>query len=61
MQVGDLVCHVRKENQVGIVIATGKWAGNADVQVKWLAPSWVVGTEPIQVHNSKFLKALTSS
>ena len=59
MKVGDLVCHARKESQVGIIVATGNWAGNADVQVKWFVANHNSGP-PIE-HNSVYLKLLTSS
>ena len=46
MQVGDLVTYAfqaarwRKGQSVdvGLVVETGKWTGNADVKVLWMGP-----------------------
>ena len=50
MQVGDLICHGKKKSQVGIIVETGKYAGNADIKVLWLTPPHPT----VEVHNSSF-------
>ena len=62
MRVGDLVAWrgslwAGKES-VGLVVETGKYAGNGDVKVLW--NRGIDCCEP-QIHNSKYLKLLTSS
>ncbi len=59
MQVGDLVTWKSyDEGVVGLIVEIGKYAGNGDVKVLW--NRGIDSHEPC-VHNSKFLKALTSS
>jgi hypothetical protein len=63
MKIGDLVTwrnptSTRNPPAIGLVVETGKYTGNADVKVLWNR-----GTDMHypHVHNSKFLKLLTSS
>ena len=58
MQVGDLVTWKSYDEGVGLIVEIGKYAGNGDVKVLW--NRGIDSHEPC-VHNSKFLKALTSS
>ena len=62
MKVGDLVVWrgslwTGKES-VGLVVETGKYAGNGDVKVLW---NRGFDSDEPHVHNSKFLKLVTSS
>ena len=59
MQVCDLVTwKTYDEDVVGLIVEIGKYAGNGDVKVLW--NRGIDSHEP-HVHNSKFLKVLTSS
>lgn len=60
MRVGDLVLWKGRYSPkvVGLVIATGKYAGNTDVKVLW---SKGLDSDEPHTHNSKFLTVLTSS
>ena len=62
MKVGDLVVWrsptwAGKES-IGLVIETGKYTGNGDVKVLW---NRGLDSDEPHVHNSKFLKLVTSS
>ena len=61
MQVGDLVvwrAHKKPYRLLGLVVETGKYTGNGDVKVLW---NRGVDSDEPHVHNSKFLKLVTSS
>ena len=58
--VGDLVTYAfqgapRGKHDVGLVVETGKWTGNADVKVLW------IGSTVAVTQKSAHLKLLTSS
>ena len=60
MKAGDLVTFafqgVREQiDDVGLVVETGKWTGNADVKVLW------TGSTEAVTQKSDHLKLLTSS
>ena len=68
MKVGDLVAWRSptwagkeiplKESTIGLIVETGKFAGNGDVRVLW---NRGIDCHEPHVHNSKFLKLVTSS
>jgi len=66
MQVGDLVTYAfqaarwRKGQSVdvGLVVETGKWTGNADVKVLWMGPG-AASTEAITQNLRLVDKSLT--
>ena len=63
MKVGDLVTYAFQATRwrkgqsvdVGLVVETGKWTGNADVKVLW------TGSIEAVTQKSEHLKLLTSS
>ena len=60
MKIGDLVTYAfqgvgRHKIDVGLVVETGKWTGNADVKVLWIG-----STAPV-TQKSSHLKLLTNS
>jgi len=60
MKVGDLVTFAFQRGidlamDVGLIVETGKWTGNADVKVLW------TGSTEAVTQKSKHLKLLTSS
>ncbi len=57
MKVGDLVCHTQQESQIGIVVETGRYAGNGNIMILWCG----VGDGEPHVHNRSFIKLLTPS
>jgi len=57
VQVGDLVCHAKKESQIGIVVEMGKYKANGNIKILWCG----FGASDPRIHSRNFIKLLNPS